>query len=118
MGPVPGTMLPCWRTNSQVARIVAVNGSTRRLPDVLAPVINVRSGAEGDKQPKETNNRRRQTTEKGTKTTCCCVSQEEGTTVTRPAKAVCETCTFYITRRGARILVSSQNTLIAGCRTM
>jgi len=28
---------------------VAVNG-TRRLPDALAPLINVRSGAEGDKQ--------------------------------------------------------------------
>ena len=29
-------------------RIVAVNG-THRLPDALAPLINVRSGAEGDK---------------------------------------------------------------------
>ena len=40
-------MLPC-RTDSQVARIVAVNG-THRLPDALAPLINVRRGAEGDK---------------------------------------------------------------------
>ena len=30
-------------------RIVAVNG-THRPPDALAPLINVRSGAEGDKQ--------------------------------------------------------------------
>ena len=29
--------------------MVAVNG-THRLPDALAPLINVRSGAEGDKQ--------------------------------------------------------------------
>ena len=43
----PGTTLPC-RTDSQVARIVAVNG-THWLPDALAPLINVRSGAEGDK---------------------------------------------------------------------
>ena len=42
-----GTTLPC-RTDDQVARIVAVNG-THRLPDALAPLINVRSGAEGDK---------------------------------------------------------------------
>ena len=48
MGPVPGTMLPC-RTDDQVVRIVAVNG-THRLPDALAPLINVRRGAEGDKQ--------------------------------------------------------------------
>ena len=45
MGPVPGTMLPC-RTDDQVVRIVAVNG-THRLPDALAPLINVRSGARG-----------------------------------------------------------------------
>ena len=44
----PGTSLAS-RTDSQVARIVAVNG-THRLPDALAPLINVRSGAEGDKQ--------------------------------------------------------------------
>ena len=48
VGPVPGTSLPC-RTDNQVARIVAVNG-THRLPDALAPLINVRSGAEGDKR--------------------------------------------------------------------
>ena len=48
MGPVPGTLLPC-RTDDQVARMVAVNG-THRLPDALAPLINVRRGAEGDKQ--------------------------------------------------------------------
>ena len=45
-GMFPGTMLPC-RTDSQVARIVAVNG-THRLPDALAPLINVRRGAERD----------------------------------------------------------------------
>ena len=44
-GPVPGTLLPC-RTDSQVARIVAVNG-THRPPDALAPLINVRRGADG-----------------------------------------------------------------------
>ena len=38
----PGTMLPC-QTDDQVARIVAVNG-THRLPDALAPLINVRRG--------------------------------------------------------------------------
>jgi len=48
VGPVPGAMLPC-RTDDQVVRIVAVNG-THRLPDALAPLINVRSGAERDKQ--------------------------------------------------------------------
>ena len=37
------------RTDNQVARIVAVNG-THRPPDALAPLINVRRGAEGDKQ--------------------------------------------------------------------
>ena len=47
MGPVPGTLLAS-RTDSQVSRIVAVNG-THRLHDALAPLINVRSGAEGDK---------------------------------------------------------------------
>jgi len=31
----------------QVVQIVAVNG-THRLPDALAPLINVRRGAEGD----------------------------------------------------------------------
>ena len=40
-------MLVC-RTDDQVVRIVAVNG-THRPPDALAPLINVRSGAEGDK---------------------------------------------------------------------
>ena len=45
--PVPGTLLPC-RTDDQVVRIVAVNG-THRLPDALAPLINVRSGTDGDK---------------------------------------------------------------------
>jgi len=34
-GLFPGTMLPC-RTDDQVARMVAVNG-THRLPDALAP---------------------------------------------------------------------------------
>ena len=47
-GLFPGTSLPC-RTDDQVVRIVAVNG-THRLPDALAPLINVRRGAEGDKQ--------------------------------------------------------------------
>ena len=50
-GMFPGTFLAS-RTDSQVARIVAVNG-THRPPDALAPLINVRfvrSGAEGDKQ--------------------------------------------------------------------
>jgi hypothetical protein len=46
-GMFPGTLLAS-RTDSQVARIVAVNG-THRLPDALAPLINVRRGAEGDK---------------------------------------------------------------------
>ena len=44
----PGTSLAS-RTDSQVSRIVAVNG-THRLPDALAPLINVRRGAEGDRQ--------------------------------------------------------------------
>ena len=44
-GLFPGTFLPC-RNDSQVARIVAVNG-THRPPDALAPLINVRRGAEG-----------------------------------------------------------------------
>ena len=53
-GLFPGTSLPC-RTDDQVARIVAVNG-THRLPDALAPLINVRRGAEGDRQtPNVTN---------------------------------------------------------------
>ena len=44
-----GTFLP-YRTDDQVAPgLVAVNG-THRLPDALAPLINVRSGAEGDTQ--------------------------------------------------------------------
>ena len=52
--PPGGTSLPC-RTDHQVARTVAVNG-THRLPDALAPLINVRRGAEGDKQtPNVTN---------------------------------------------------------------
>ena len=46
-GSFPSTLLPC-RTDDQVAWIVAVNG-THRLPDALAPLINVRSGADGDK---------------------------------------------------------------------
>ena len=41
------TSLPC-RTDDQVARIVAVNG-THRPPDALAPLVNVRRGADGDK---------------------------------------------------------------------
>ena len=48
MGLVPGSLLTC-RTDDQVARIVAMNG-THRLPDALAPLINMRRGAEGDKQ--------------------------------------------------------------------
>ena len=47
-GLFPGTSLAS-RTDDQVARMVAVNG-THRLSDALAPLINVRSGAEGDKQ--------------------------------------------------------------------
>ena len=34
---------------ARIIRILAVNG-THRPPDALAPLINVRSGAEGDKQ--------------------------------------------------------------------
>ena len=37
-------MLPC-RTDNQVVRIVAVNG-THQLPDALAPLKNVRRGAD------------------------------------------------------------------------
>ena len=43
---MPGTFLP-YRTDDQEVRIVAVNG-THRLADALAPLINVRRGAEGD----------------------------------------------------------------------
>ena len=54
-GMFPGTLLAS-RTDSQVTRIVAVNG-THRPPDALAPLINVWSGAEGDKQtPNVTKN--------------------------------------------------------------
>ena len=54
-GVFPGTSLAS-RTDDQVARIVAVNG-THRLPDALAPLMNVRHGAEGDKQtPNVTKN--------------------------------------------------------------
>ena len=48
-GMFPGTSLP-YQTDDQVVWIVAVNG-THRPPDALAPLINVRRGAEGDKQP-------------------------------------------------------------------
>ena len=37
MGPVPGTLLP-YRTDDQVVRIVAVNG-THRPPDALEPLM-------------------------------------------------------------------------------
>ena len=46
------------RDGVQVARTVAVN-DTHRLPDALAPLTNVRRGAEGDKQTPNVTKRSR-----------------------------------------------------------